>query len=321
MRSFPVLAGPVLALCVVSLSGAAEVDFVRDIQPILEKSCVQCHGPEKQKGKLRLDSKAAALKGGGEGAVIEPGDAAKSDLHRRITLPKDDDDFMPSEGDPLTETQTNLIRDWINQGAPWPEGLVLKGPEEPAKDEVKLPADFKPGPNEAKAITNLAKAGVEVRPIAMNLVWREANCRLQGTNVTDAVLTSFKDVPTLVDLNLATTKVTDAGLENLKGLTNLMRLHLELTQVTDAGLQHLRGLTNLVYLNVYGTSVSDAGLEHLKGLPHLRNLYVWQSKVTETGVKDLKAALPRLEISTGWDLKDLAVQEKKPEEKKEEEKK
>jgi hypothetical protein len=320
MKYFPLVVSVLTALCTASLH-AAEVDFARDIQPILEKSCIQCHGPEKQKGKLRMDTKEAALKGGSEGAVIEPGDAAKSDLYRRITLPKDHDDVMPNEGDPLSESQTNLIRDWINQGAVWPEGLVLKSSAAPQTAKVALPADFKPGPNEAKAIASLAKAGVEVRPIAMNLVWREANCRMQGTNVTDAVVAFFKDVPTLVDLNLATTKVTDAGLESLNGLTNLMKLHLELTQITDAGLKHLRGLTNLVYLNLYGTAVSDAALENLKSLPHLKNLYVWQSKVTEAGVKDLKAALPGVDVSTGWDLKDLAVQEKKPEEKEEEKKK
>ena len=64
----------------------AKVDFVKDIQPILQESCVKCHGPEKQKGDLRLDSKDAAFKGGKDGAVITAGQADKSDLYRRITL-------------------------------------------------------------------------------------------------------------------------------------------------------------------------------------------------------------------------------------------
>src|SRR5690242_404567 len=91
-----------------------KVDFAKDIQPILQKSCIECHGPEKQKGKLRLDTKEAALKGGKDGAVIEPGKADKSDLYRRIILPAGDDDVMPNKGDVLTKAQTDLIRDWIN---------------------------------------------------------------------------------------------------------------------------------------------------------------------------------------------------------------
>src|ERR1041385_6592480 len=95
----------------------ADVDFAKEIQPILEKSCVKCHGPEKQKSKLRLDSREAALKGGKGGPAIVPKEAAKSELYRRIILTKADDDVMPNEGDLLTKAETDVIRDWINQGA------------------------------------------------------------------------------------------------------------------------------------------------------------------------------------------------------------
>src|SRR2546425_9279670 len=80
---------------------ADKVDFAKDIQPILQQICVKCHGPEKQKGKLRLDSKEATFKGGKDGQVITPGEADKSELYRRITLPKGNDDIMPNEGEPL----------------------------------------------------------------------------------------------------------------------------------------------------------------------------------------------------------------------------
>ena len=73
----PVLSA--LALAAVPAGHAADkVDFAKDIQPLLQQHCVKCHGPEKQKGKLRLDSKQAALTGGKGGPSIVPGDAAKS---------------------------------------------------------------------------------------------------------------------------------------------------------------------------------------------------------------------------------------------------
>jgi mono/diheme cytochrome c family protein len=296
-------------------SAEAKADFAKDILPILEQQCVKCHGPEKQKGKLRLDSREAALKGGKAGPALVAGDAAKSELVRRINLPKSDDDFMPSEGEPLPKAHLELISAWINQGAVWPETAVAKEPAKPAVPGPALPADFKPSAAEQKAIAALAQKGIDVRPIAANLNWREANLRLHGTNVTDAVIAPLKDIAGLVDLNLATTKITDAGLAHLKGLANLQRLHLELTAVTDAGLAHLKGLTNLVYLNLYGTKVTDAGLAHLKDMKFLRNLYVWQTKVSEAGIAKLKASLPTVEVSTGWDLSALP---KKEEPKKEE---
>lgn len=288
-----------------------KVDFAKDIHPILQQNCVKCHGPEKQKGKLRLDSREAALKGGKGGPAFVAGDAAKSELHRRVILPKTDDDFMPTEGEPLPKAQLDLLREWINQGAVWPEIAAAKPAAPTTPPGPVLPADFKPSAAEQKAIAALGQKGIEVRPIAANLNWREANLRLHGTNVNDAIVAQLKDIAGLVDLNLAGTKVTDAGLASLKGLANLQRLHLELTGISDAGLVHLKNLPNLTYLNLYGTKVTDAGLENLKGLKHLRSLYVWQSKATDAGVKKLKAALPNVDISTGWDLASMPKKEEK----------
>src|SRR3989442_1626333 len=307
------------------VSAAEKVDFVKDIQPILQQTCVKCHGPEKQKGKLRLDSKEATFKGGKDGLVITPGDADKSELYRRITLPKGNDDIMPNEGEPLAKAQIELLRDWINQGAEWPEGLVIKAPETkaaeaPAPAAPKL-AEYKPGPNELKAIAKLESLGVDVRPIAMNVNWREANLRSLGTNATDATLVPMKDVLGFMELNLANTKITDTGLANLAGLTNLEVLHLEQTRISDAGLAHLKGLGNLTYLNLYGTPVTDAGLNHLKGLTNLKHLYLWQSKVSSNGVTSLKTVLPKLDINTGWDVSALVKKEEKKEDEKKEEKK
>src|SRR6266550_7068220 len=298
-----------------------KVDFAKQIQPILQQNCVKCHGPEKQKAKLRLDSKEAAMKGGKDGVVIVSGNADKSELYRRITLPKGHDDIMPNEGDPLSKEQTDLVRAWISQGADWPETAAANetGPSNPL---AGLPADFKPNANEAKAASKFAQLGVDLRPIAINVHWTEANFRPQGTNINDVAIASLKDVTSLTDLNLAGTKITDAGLAAVEPLANLTRLHLELTPITDAGLTHLKKLVNLNYLNLYGTAVTDAGLENLKELRNLRHLYLWQTKVSDAGAKNLKSALPNLEISTGAELNVVAKKEEgeKTEEKKEEKK-
>src|SRR5882724_11769049 len=115
-----------------------KVDFAKQIQPILQQNCVKCHGQEKQKAKLRLDSKEAGMKGGKDGVVIVAGDADKSELYRRITLPQGHDDVMPNEGDPLSKEQTDLVRGWINQGAEWPETAAANEPSNPL---AGLPAD------------------------------------------------------------------------------------------------------------------------------------------------------------------------------------
>jgi len=107
-------------------SAADKIDFAEDIKPILESTCVTCHGPEKPKGSFRIDSRATAIKGGDDGPALVPGDPKKSPFYASTILPAGHDDIMPPKGDPLTKEQTELLRRWIEEGAAWPDDLVLK---------------------------------------------------------------------------------------------------------------------------------------------------------------------------------------------------
>lgn len=100
--------------------------FLREVRGILEVSCIKCHGAEKQKGELRLDTLAHAMKGGDDGAAITPGNLAKSALIERIGLPAGDDDVMPPKGDPLKPEQIDLLKRWVATGAKWPRGVQLE---------------------------------------------------------------------------------------------------------------------------------------------------------------------------------------------------
>lgn len=102
---------------------ASALDFDREIRPLLEKHCVECHGEKKQKGELRLDAKPYALKGGHDGPVIVPGDPAKSPLLQRV-MSTDDDERMPPKGEPLSSRQVALLKTWIEAGAVWPENAA-----------------------------------------------------------------------------------------------------------------------------------------------------------------------------------------------------
>jgi mono/diheme cytochrome c family protein len=99
-----------------------DVTYEKDIKPLFEQSCVKCHGAEKPKAKLRLDSLAGALKGGQDGKVIDPGNSAKSMLVHNVAHVGDEDDWMPPPNNKLkikqlTPEQIGLVRAWIDQGA------------------------------------------------------------------------------------------------------------------------------------------------------------------------------------------------------------
>src|SRR2546428_705613 len=105
---------------------ADKIDFTSEVKPIMESSCLSCHSGDKPKGGLRLDTRAAAMKGGENGAALVPGKAQMSPLYTSTILPPGDDKIMPPKGDPLSKEQTERLRLWIEQGAVWPNTVALQ---------------------------------------------------------------------------------------------------------------------------------------------------------------------------------------------------
>jgi hypothetical protein len=117
----------VMLAAVFTASAAPAPDFSREVRPLLEKHCFKCHGLEKQKGGLRFDTKQGAFKAGesGEKAIV-PGHASQSRLIKLVSS-KDDDERMPSKGEPLSAAQIDLLKRWIDAGAEWPDAVVTTG--------------------------------------------------------------------------------------------------------------------------------------------------------------------------------------------------
>ncbi len=105
------------------LPANAAVDFAKDVYPVLQRACLECHGHEVQKAGLRLDDKDHAFKGGEDGPVIVAAQPHASELLRRVTLPRTDKESMPRRGKPLTAKEVAALRTWISEGAVWPEGI------------------------------------------------------------------------------------------------------------------------------------------------------------------------------------------------------
>jgi hypothetical protein len=120
-------------------AAGAPVDFGRDVYPVLRQACVECHGAKRQEADLRFDRRTELMDSG----VIEPGDSELSELVRRITLPRGDEEIMPPVGQPLSQEQQTIIQQWIDQGADWPEDFAVGqhwsyiAPRRPAPPPVK----------------------------------------------------------------------------------------------------------------------------------------------------------------------------------------
>jgi len=124
-----------LSLLLLSLTGTAgEIDFARDVRPILSSECFHCHGPdeESREADLRLDTLAGSRADLGDYAAVVPGDPENSELLRRITSHDPDLKMPPGEsGEGLSGEEVAVLRQWIEQGAKWSEHWAFVPPRRP----------------------------------------------------------------------------------------------------------------------------------------------------------------------------------------------
>ncbi len=309
-------------------------DFVA---PILEKTCNECHNEDKTKGKLRLDTHELILAGaeGSDFPTVVPGDPDQSELLVRVLLDKDDDEFMPPQGEPLQAAEVELLKLWIKAGAKTETKVADLGADPAIATTVAAVAAIHAG-------TGKSEDAAQTAAVAATLsVWdtlppEEQNARLTEVNeaaekynfsvmpisAEDArlrinVINGAKDfgddqlkliepvAERVVWLDLARSRVTDQGMKTVRLMRDLERLHLENTAVTDAGIAELAGLGKLEYLNLYGTKVGDGIFETFAKLPALRRVYLWQTSIDPARAKAFERSV-NLEINTGSDLPEAA---------------
>ena len=130
---------PLLPPVSVSAQGQpSKVDFGRDVQPIFQQHCVGCHGPAQQMNGLRLDRRRDAMRGGSAGGVvIRPGSGEISALYLKLNGAGFGAQMPPTGA--LKPEQIAVIKQWIDQGAEWPDSLagdVEPAPADPAAERL-----------------------------------------------------------------------------------------------------------------------------------------------------------------------------------------
>lgn len=131
----------VLLLVCPQLTQAESDASFRAARQIMETRCLSCHHPEKTKGDFLMTTREDFLHGGDSGAGIEPGKADRSLLIERSALEEDHDDIMPPKGKPLSPDEIATLKTWINEGAPWPDGITMSPRPKTALPEWDAPAD------------------------------------------------------------------------------------------------------------------------------------------------------------------------------------
>ncbi len=301
---------PLLAALAFAPAAAAEINFRVQILPIFGKSCAECHNAPKRdasgkmqnpKGGLRMDAPSHMLKGGTSGTAIEPGNPDKSLIYERILLPQAHEDAMPpkDKGTPLTFSQIELVKQWIEEGAKFGDwkgsdaaatvtpvpGAGRTGPADPLAAGLSVPPE--------DAIKKLKALGAVVHPVAPESKLLAVAFVATPSAIGDKEMELLKPLaPNITDLDLSDTKVTDAGMAVVGSCTRLTKLNLSGTGVTDTGIAALKGCTNLDWFAAHSTGVGSGSLETLKSLRKLKNVFLWKTRVDSSSAADLQKALP-----------------------------
>jgi len=306
LRSSSLLSAALFSLAA-SASGA--VNFEKQVWPILQKKCVECHrAPYEENGRkkepkagLRLDAAWAITKGSENGAVLKPKDSAGSSIYSLAALPADDEDIMPPKGDPLTKDELALLKQWIDEGADfggW-EGEKAGQPAEVAKapqvmtkrqhEEFYKALEANAKPVADDVLKKAKEAGAQIAPISTTSPLLRVDFLTGVSSCTDekvAALLPLAD--NIAHLDLGRTAITDAALATVAKMSRLAKLDLRQTKITDAALENLTGLKSLTSVNLFGTEVTDAGIKTLTGNKSIQNIYLFQTKVTPAAVSAAK---------------------------------
>jgi hypothetical protein len=332
LSTFSLLGGMALA------QGA--VDFQAKVLPIFEQRCVECHAtagpgpdgkPKKPKGGVVLDSKAGML-ASLKGKLVVAKQPDQSRLYAAITLPADHDDRMPpaKKGDPLSQQQTDLIKQWIEGGASF--GSWTGKQAEPAAaggDAAGKPVSGKSGggkpggagekprpdpyvalqkglaPLPPATLAPFATGPFQVASVGDGSPLLVVTCRGNADTVDDAALQALVPIVSHVaELDLARTRVGDAGCAVIATMPRLVHLDLRQTAVANHGTAALAACKELRTLNLFGTKAGDYGIAALATCKHLEQLYVWQTDVSAGAAVKLRDGIPGLRVVIGPDLPD-----------------
>ncbi len=290
------------------------ISFHDHVFPLLEERCLDCHGePYVKNGRtihpkagLRLDTYEWIIKGNLDGTILEKGNPDESTLIAVITLDSDDPEIMPPKGDPLTEDEINMLKQWILEGAkenpsdtfapPEKEDVVALDSSDKKESIIdklskRLNAPSKPQMEAAQ------KSGALVSLISVRHSMVRAEFSSGPTSIKDDAIGALSAIKNNIShLDLSRTSVTDSVLGEVKKFNNLTWLNLKDTAVSDRGIKNLSKMPYLTYLNLVSSKVTDESIETIAGLRSLEEIYLWNSKVSKRGFETLQNALPNAKI-------------------------
>lgn len=262
-------------------------DYDMHVAPLLERYCVDCHGPNKQKSKFRVDAFDRLMTPGSSDEMpVVPYAPMESPLMEYLLMPKSDEYAMPPEGEPTpTAEEIVLISQWIYHGATSSEIA-----------RAKLPLSDQLADSGWSAVENLRARGaivhkVEAVTTGLFVDLRGIGSMLSPTNADHLMQLA----PRIVEMNLSGMNAGALSATDWSQFGRLQRLNLSRAQIAADAIAGLSRLTELAHLNLYGTTLDEPNRLALTQLKTNR-LYLGSTGLTGSQIDDLIKTLPDTQI-------------------------
>lgn len=280
------------------------IDYKQQIFPILEAHCIQCHGPSKVKGRLRLDRRSNMITGGTSALpTIIPGNPDESELIKRIELPPDDYDFMPPDGKtPIPHADIQILRQWIEEGAHWTSAKPLFENETTHHEDLPENAS---GNAKIDEITNtpsidiqgLRDQGVIIKPAQWNNSQWIVILTHYPNQISVNTLKFLEPIALqIAELDLSRCNINNNAWAEIYKFKNLLHLHLDESNVKDNALKNIEKLKQLESLNLFNTKISNESVRYISRLKNLKKIHVWNTHLNNQDIARLQRSNPSLKV-------------------------
>jgi uncharacterized membrane protein len=314
---------------VLTTSAASQLEDINDamlfddvVLYTMTQKCIQCHSEDRQKGKLRLDSKEWILKGGKNGNVIDINNPNNSEILKRLFLELNDEHHMPpKDKEQLTDEELVIMRWWIQNGAGFDKKVAVYERDTKINKALKSFHEriLATSNNSAKKTrekvseiplnikTILEKSGWVLSPLSIS----ENYVRVAGFNLEVPLESALEELKKIqkqtVELKLSYKAIDDSNIGILISFKNLEKLWIDHSKITDNSLKNIEELNNLTYLNISNTSIGIEGIKKMSGNKSLEKIYAFNTKVNKSDLAELSKTMPRVRIFIAADTMEMVL--------------
>lgn len=281
--------------------------YEKAIAPILTQKCVSCHGPDKVKGKLQLQSPELIIKGGKDGNILTSFHNEEALLLQRIHLPNADEKHMPPDGKlQLTLEELTLLTKWVKAGGNFSKkiselaktdslailAMAYKAPAKGSGDKKNTAPDLKEFNSNYLTVNYLFNGSEDI----------EVNF-FQGSFYKIEQLKNLEKIKDkIVSLNMQGIPITKEDLAIIVQFTRLQKLNLNYTNLKIGDLEALKNISSLVNLSICGMEVNQNSLKTLLDKAPFTEVHIWTNHSSEKEFQQLSASNKKVKIIIGDNL-------------------